>query len=249
MRTKILGLAFLAILAINTIALSATASAVEVLLTQFLPEPSAAKPVTFTGISGLLELVPLGEKLKGPETIGCTKSKSTGELTTPKLGKGTITFEGCKLGGATSCEDLTNKIKETITTKGTFHIQTAEEKLVKPEQVPAFVVLPEALHFTCGIVLFLILQSKEDPSCVAGRILEPNKLLKELKVLFIEDPEAAGDQNIIKVFNDEDKEYTCKLFYNLNEGKLLDLAIHFEKEMVLTGFKQGGKEITALIDF
>jgi hypothetical protein len=248
MRTKLLGLAFLAILIINAIALTATASAVEVLLTQFLPEPSAVKPVTFNNLSGLIELVPLKEKLGGAGTIHCEKSKSKGELTTPKLGKVEIEFENCKGAGA-ACEDLGKKLPKGIITKGPLHIQTAEEKLVKPEQVPAFVVLPEALHFTCGVTLFLILQSKEDPSCVAGRILEPNTLLKELKVLIIEDPEALGDPNIIKVFNDEDKEYKCTLFFNVSEGPLSDGAIHSEEQIKLKEFKQGGKEVTALIDF
>jgi hypothetical protein len=248
MRAKILRLAILASLAINAIALTATASAVEVLLTQFLPEPSAAKPVTFTDSGGLAEFVPLKEKLGGANTLHCEKSTSKGELTTPKLGKDEIKVENCKGFGAV-CEDLSKALPKGIVFKGTFHLQTAEEKLVKPEQVPAFVVLPEALHFTCGIVLFLILQSKEDPSCVAGRILEPNTLLKELKVLLIEDPEALGDQNIIKVFNDEDKEYKCTLFFNISEGSLSDLAIHSEEEIKLKEFKQGGKETTALIDF
>jgi hypothetical protein len=247
MRTKLLGLAFLAILAINAIALTATASAVEVLLTQFLPEPTAEKPVTFTDSSGLAELVPLGEKLNGPNTVHCETSKSTGKLTSPKLGTGTIEFEKCKLVGIkASCEDLSKKLKEGIISKGEFHIQTGLEAGV---QVPALVVLPEALHFVCGVVLFLILQSKEDPSCVAGRILEPNKLLTELKVLFIEDPKNLGDQAISKVFDDKDVEYTCKLYFNISEGSLLDGAIHSEKEVVLTGFKQGGVAITALIDF
>jgi hypothetical protein len=252
MRTKILGLAFLAILAINAIALTATASAVEVLLTNFLPEPTKEKPVTFTNSSNKIELVPLGEVLEGAKTVQCKKSKSTGELTTSKLGKGTITFEECKLGivaGENKCEDLTEKKPGIIVSKGAFHIQTAEEGLKTPVKVPALVVLPDALHFTCGIVSFLILQSPEDPSCVAGRILEENKLLKELKVLFIEDPEAAGDPNILKVYDDNDKEYKCLLFFNLSEGKLLTAAINAKEEVKLTGCKQGGNECTMLIDF
>jgi hypothetical protein len=251
MRTKLLGLAFLAILLVNAIALTATASAVEVLLTQFLPEPSVANPVTFTNSSGPVELIPLGQALKSKETVHCEKSKSTGELTTPKLGKGTIEFEGCKLlTGPMACEDLITKVKEKIVSKGPFHIQTAEEGLKVLVKVPALVILPEALHFTCGIVLFLILQSKEDPSCVAGRILEENKLLKDLKVLFIEDPEALGDQNIVKVYDDNDKEYKCQLYFNVSEGSLTDGAIHAESEVLVAGFKQGGVELkTVLIDF
>jgi hypothetical protein len=252
MRTKLLGLAFLAILLLNAIALTATASAVEVLLTQFLLEPTKENPVTFTNSSTQIELVPLGEKLKGEGTIQCEKSKSTGELTTPKLGKGIITFEGCKLGvlaGVNKCESLDKPGTGIIISKGTFHIQTAEEGLKVPVLVPAFVVLPDALHFTCGIVLFLILQSKEDPSCVAGRILEPNTLLKELKVLVLEDPEASGDPNILKVYDDKDVEYKCLLFFNTSEGKLTDAAINAKEEVKLTGFKQAGKEFTVLIDF
>jgi hypothetical protein len=243
MRTKLLGLAFLAILASNAIALTATASAVEVLLTQFLPEPTAEKHVTFTDKGGKGELVPLGEKLGGKGTIQSEKFTSTGELTTPKLGKGEIKFENAKNALLGTCEDLGKKLPKGIIAKGPFHIQTG---ILEGKQVPVLVILPEALHFTCGVVLFLILQSKEDPSCVAGEILEPNTLLKVVKVQFKEE---LGDQDIVKVFNDEDKEYECKLFFNMSEGSLLDAAIETEKEIELEGFIRGGLAVTALIDF
>jgi hypothetical protein len=243
MRTKLLGLAFLAILASNAIALTATASAVEVLLTQFLPEPTKEKPVTFTAKGGPMEPVPLGEKLKGNGTIQCEKLTSKGELTTPKLGKGEIKFENCKNALLGTCEDLSKLLPKGLVLKGPFHIQTG---LLEGKQVPVLVILPEAVHFTCGVVLFLFLQSKEDSSCIAGEILEPNTLLKVVKVHFKEE---LGDQDIVKVFNDEDKEYECKLYLNMSEGSLLVAAIETEKAIELEGFKQGGKATTALIDF
>ena len=111
-------------------------------------------------------------------------------------------------------------------------------------------ILPNALHFLCGaLFLFLILQSTEDPSCVAGEILESGKLLEKIKVAFLEDGVTPGDQAVKQVFTDEDKEYTCQLFFNLNEGSLLDGAILQKEEVTLEGFKKGEVSTTALIDF
>jgi len=248
---KLLGVAFLAVLAIKAIALTTTASAV--LLAEFLPTPSTVKPVTFTIKGGPGELVPLGAALGAVTNIKCKEHTGSGELTTPKLGKGEIKYKGCEISilGA-KCEDLTKT--GVITAKGTFHIQSGLLEKVEggkliPTLVPALVLLPEAVHFECGTLLFQILQSSEDPSCVAGELLEPNKLLSTVKVDFKEEKETKGDQDIVKVFNDEDKEYPCKLFFSTNEEKLQDAAIVSEKELEITGFKQGGVAITALIDF
>jgi hypothetical protein len=246
MRTKILGLAFLAILAINALALTATASAVEALLVHFLPEPTKEKPVSFTDKGGEGHLFELGNK---EPAITCAKNTSKGEFTTLHLGTIEIKFEKCKLNATKSiCEDLGKALKEGIVAKGAVHVQTG---LLSEKEVPALTILPEALHFTCGVVLFLILQSKEDPSCVAGLILETNKLLSVVKVQFIQDPLNAGDQDIKKVFEDNDKtEYTCQLYFNISEGKLLDGAIEqLKNEEELENFKQGGVAVTALIDF
>jgi hypothetical protein len=240
---KILGLVFL-VLAVNAIALTTSASAV--LLTNFLPTPTEKAPVTFTDKGGKGELVPLGEKLGGFEVIKCNKSTSKGELTTPNLGKGEIKFEECSSGGGlVTCESLDKTIKNGIVSKGTVHIQTGVTKGGK--EVPALVILPENVHFSCGPELLLILQSAEDPSCSAGQILEENVLLKTLKVEFKEE---SGDPGIPEVWNDTDTTlYKCKVFFNKNEGSLLDSAIGTEKEVEVSGFKQSGKEITALIDF
>ncbi len=250
---KPLGMAFLAILAINTVALTTTASAV--LLAEFLPTPSATSPVTFTLSGGKSEPVPLGNELGNKENIKCEKHKGSGELTSPKLGKGEIIYEGCELAAtASKCETLESKKPGVITAKGALHIQSGLLEKVEggklvPTLVPALVLLPEALHFTCGIFLFQILQSSEAPSCVAGELLEPNVLLKTVKVDFKEEKETKGDQDIVKVFNSEDKEYECKLFFSLNEGKTQDEALVSEKELEITGFTQGKAAITALIDF
>jgi hypothetical protein len=243
MRTKLLGLAFLAILAINAIALTATASAV--LLTTFLPVPTAEKPVTFSIKGGPGELVPLGEELKGAGTVRCTSVGGSGTLNSASLGTGDLNFKGCKQGIA-PCEDLTDKVKEEILAKGEVHILTG---LLEKKEVPALVVLPGAVHFTCGIVLFLILQSKEDPSCVAGEILETGKLLSKLKVHFKEEAGTKGDQDILEIWDPKDEKLSpCKLFFNISEGKLLDAAISIDEAVTLEKFKQG-VEVTVLIDF
>ena len=244
---KLLGLAFLAMLVINAIAITAPASAV--LLSEILPEPTAPAPLTFTDKGGSSELIPLGGKLESPENIKCKKVTSKGEFTTSKLGTGEIKFEECENAPVKAkCEDLTTKKSGTIVITGTFHIQTG---ILNKKEVPALVILPEATHFLCGaLVLFLILQSAEDPSCIAGEILEPNVLLKVVKVDFKEDGVTAGDQDIKTAFNDADKEYKCQLFFNLNEGALTDGAILFNKnEVELEKFKQKEKEITVLVMF
>ncbi len=248
---KPLGMAFLAILAINTVALTTTASAV--LLAEFLPTPSATSPVTFTIKGGPSELVPLLSKLGEATNIKCKEHTGSGELTSPKLGKGEIKYKGCEVTAlGAKCEDLTGG--GAITAKGTLHIQSGLLEKVEggkliPTLVPALVFLPEEVHYTCGIVLFQILQSSENPSCVAGELLEPNTLLKTVKVDFKEEKETKGDQDIIKVFNSEDKEYECKLFFSQSEGKTQDEALASEKELEITGFTQGKAAITALIDF
>ncbi len=243
---KLLGLAFLAILAINAIALTTTASAV--LLAEFLPTPSATSPVTFTIKGGPGELVPLGTELGNGNNIKCKEHTGSGELTSPKLGKGEIKYKGCEITAlGAKCEDLTGG--SVITAKGALHIQSGFLEKVEggklvPTLVPALTLLPEALHFTCGILLFQILSS-----CVAGELLEPNTLLKTVKVDFKEEKETKGDQDIIKVFDSEDKEYECKLLFSQSEGKTQDSAIVSEKELEITGFTQGKAAITALIDF
>jgi hypothetical protein len=240
---KILGLAFLAILAINAIALTATASAV--LLTTFLPVPTAEKPVTFIIKGGSGELVPLGEELKGKSALNCSALSGSGELNSATLGNGGLNFNGCKFSGG-QCEDLTDKVKEQVLVKGEFHIFTG---LLEKKEVPVLVVLPNNTHFTCGIVLFLFLQSKEDPSCVAGEILEPNKLLSKLKVDIKEEKGTKGDQDILEIWDPKDEKLSpCKLFFNISEGKLLDGAIVENEEVTLEKFKQG-IETTVLIDF
>lgn len=238
---RITALAFLAFLAVNAVALPGGASAA--LLPDFLPEPTAAEPITFTNKGGKTELIKLGEELGSEKVVKCEKSTSKDELTTPKLGKGEIKFERCSfLKGI--CESLDKTLKEGIVVKGKLHIQSGFEKEV---EVPAFVFLPENTHFTCGASLFLILQSSEDLSCFAGKILEPNTLAKVVKVQF---KEKVGDPEIVKLWNDEDTAlYECKVFFNIDEGALLVGAIGMENELELEGFKKLAMVVTALIDF
>jgi hypothetical protein len=242
-RTTTRGLALFAILALNAIAFTTTASAVEVvLLTELLPVPAIEKPVTFTDKGGTTVITALGAAT--PE-ITCEKNTSAGNFTTPKLGKDEIKFEKCK-STTFPCEDLGKTLKEGIVTKGTVHVQTA---LLTGTQVAAFVFLPEALHFTCGLLLFLILQIPEDPSCFAGQILQPNTLTKTIKVHLIQNPTSAGDQDITEVYNDKDEKYSCKLLFNGNEGKAVDAAIEQIGNEELEGFKLNGAPVEALIMF
>jgi hypothetical protein len=242
---KILGIVFLAILAINAVVLTATSSAAITKLTSLLPEGTAKVPITFTDKGGAGTLIALGEK----EGVECKENTSSGSITSLTLGTGEIKFKGCKLpaglGGA-ACEDLTTKVKEQITVKGALHFLTG---LLAKKEVPAFVVLPEPLHFECSTLLFLILAK----SCSAGEILTPNVLTKTVKVQFIQAKETKGDPDVNPVgeANEKHTEFGCFVKFNLNESKtILEGAIEqIKNEEELTGFKQGPNAVEALVMF
>jgi hypothetical protein len=122
------------ILALLTLtAFTATASAAEP--TKILPEPTTAKPVTFTSKSpkGTLETV------KGIK-LTCATDKGGGSFTNANSGTGSILFETCTSEEEVVCTGVGDKTG-TIAQEGTVQYLLALEMLTSTTStlVPAFV--------------------------------------------------------------------------------------------------------------
>lgn len=223
---RILGFALFAALALNVIVAVGSASAA-------LPEMLPGAGVTFTNKASEALLV----TLIGEEVL-CKKVTSKGEITSPKLGKVTFVFEGCtEHKGGTTCTGLSDKTAGNITVEGEFHFWYG---FLGAEKIPALVVLPKHTHFSCagGLVLVLVL------GCVAGWVLETNKLVKVFDVHFQQS--TPGDPHIPTVLNENNEQIKCELLTSFNEG-----AEESSAEVVLgevEGFKKGVENITVLMD-
>lgn len=154
-RLKILGFALMAVFALSVVA-SASASAEEL---SFLPEPTAANPVTLEGTSGKGTLETVGKS-----TVTCTSVTSLASLTGLKVGTYHLHFKGCKSSGA-PCNSVGDE-KEVILALGKTKL--VYDKVT--EGLAAAILLEqEELHFTCtlGPIKVLVL--------VRGNLLGLNK--------------------------------------------------------------------------
>jgi hypothetical protein len=236
-RIRLLTVALAGMLVLGVMAFASMASAVELKdPTGILPNPTAVKPVTFEIAQvneGTLETLS-GKKVK------CAKLKGSGEAKELKLGTITLTFEGCKDEVGAECIGLAKgEAKETIVTKGEFHVVWG---LLKNAFVPAITVLPEHTHFTCGFGLVLVLVL----GCVAGWVLSTDKLVKEFELHFQIEEKTKGDPDIPEFKKiGELKEEKCQLLTSVNEGAEESSAIL--QLVKLKGFKQGGVSVEALL--
>jgi hypothetical protein len=229
---KLLGLGLMAILMICLSSFAATAAAEG--KPNMLPIGTAALPVSFTISSGKGHFETLGGK-----KVECEKDTGKGEATSEKLGTVTVTFEKCKEPEfKTECTGLkTGEAKGNITIEGTFHTWYGflEGKLVN-----AFVFLLNHTHFSCvsGIALILVL------GCIAGEVLEANKLTKIVKIDF--KIKGIGDADINEVLNEAGAKIKCELTQGVNEPASEESSADETTEEA-TGFKRNGVAVEALM--
>jgi hypothetical protein len=152
-RLKLLGVALMAIFALSAIAATTAAFAENPLI---LPEPTATKPLTFTGAAGLGTL----ETTKGA-LIECKKETNSGSFTTGRTGTITIDYEECHAiisgVGEIACHSLGDKTT-SILTGGT--ISVIDQDIGGKLMPGVLVTLTSLLHIECALgVLILVLGS------------------------------------------------------------------------------------------
>jgi hypothetical protein len=233
---KIIGLAFTMIIVASAFAASTAAAEP---LPKILPEPTAAKPVSFTGINlGEPELVSAGG------TVKCAKATGSGTGLTPQLGTFLILFEGCKETTAgTACTGLPDTTSGNIDTIGTWHIFRGRLKIgtVVTLHKATIVFLPFHVHFSCagGLALTLVL------GCAAGLLNPVNTLAKTLEAKLLENEAKTKVNDIEEIESSEGVFTACSLKANANEGAE---GAAVEKAVAdFKAFKQGGKEVEVLI--
>lgn len=235
-RVKILGLAFMAVLALSAV-VSASASAAK---PEFLPEGTEANPITFSnkGGAGTLET-------KGGSKVSCTSTESSGSITSLKLGKFDVLFLGCTTAGK-KCTGLNDKTAGSILVLGTVHLWYGLLKTTKEDLHIALVFLLEHVHFSCGFLA----ENIDVLGCVAALVKEANKLVKSLEVKFESALNAKkevekGINDITKVLNEKNEEIPCTLKTKVEAGaEEQSSEITSEKA---ENFKQGGKAVEVLI--
>jgi hypothetical protein len=194
-----------------------------------LPEPTKEKPVSFTDKSGKNVLETVGGK-----KVECEKDTSTDEATSFKLGTFKVTFEGCKSEGF-NCTGLSDTAGN-ISVEGEVHLWYG---FLKKEETlhTAIVFLLKHVHFTCFIILILVL------GCAAGSVKETNQ---SVNTLTVELAQEKGKQDIGKVLNEKREIVACELKLSANEGAEEQTGEQAVEEA--EKFKQGGKEINVEID-
>jgi hypothetical protein len=224
---KLLGLAFMAVVAFTSIA-AAVASAATI--PNVLPLGTAEKPVTATTAAGsstfgngLLELV-------SPSGTGSQSGNSA------KLGSFTTTFKTVesKLVG-TKCTGLSNTAgSDEITVNGTFHIRDYKSGT---ELKTASILLLAPVHFECASILVIV------SGCVAGALTPENKLTKTLTLTLAK---TGKDNNIVTVLNEENTaNELCQLLSKTgSEATVLSAQTG---TITINGFKQGTESPEVLV--
>jgi hypothetical protein len=232
-RISTLAITLMALLSLSAIA--ATAALAENPL--FLPEPTAAKPLKFTGKSGTGAL----EGTKEGTKVECKKNKESGSFTSARSGTVSIDFEECEaeVGGSKSkCHSLGDS-GTTILTGGTIRLidQDANGKLM-----PAILIeLTELLHLECGVgVLILVL------GAVIGLITEINEkaIVEPAEGTSKEDKGTEMTVAFTKSKRGEQSSKKCALPKETCEGKEYLLKAKFTTEEELAS-----EETTANITF
>ncbi len=227
-RLKILGLALMAVFALSVVA-SASASAEEL---SFLPEPTAANPVTLEGTSGKGTLETVGKS-----TVTCTSVTSLASLTGLKVGTYHLHFKGCKSSGA-PCNSVGDE-KEVILALGKTKL--VYDKVT--EGLAAAILLEqEELHFTCtlGPIKVLVLVRGN----LLGLIKPINVLTKTLELVVEQEKGKPKETKYWETETGEPK--TAKLETNVNETKFEESGDGSEKNEI-TKIKQGGAAVEALV--
>jgi len=226
-RSKLLGLAFMAILALTSTA-TATASAES--LPNILPCGTEALPVTSISESG--------ESTFGSGLTSVTSTSSLGTLSSNgegncKLGLFHTSFLNVKTSLGTLCEGL-GDVDGIVLVLGKYHIRDAKEGA---NLITVMAFLLEKVHFLCGSLLILV------EGCVAGKLSPPN----ELTTLLETNLEVEGkDNKIITILNEANTaEEACQLLAALNEGNT-ELSSQKTKQFG-SKFIQNSAEVKVLV--
>ncbi|HST34057.1 MAG TPA: hypothetical protein VLJ80_11140 [Solirubrobacteraceae bacterium] len=212
--------ALVAVAAMSAIAAAPASAAVK---PQFLPEATAKVPIEFTAKHGITHF----EEKNGFQ-INCEKGTGTGKVTGLKLGEFSTTFMACLTEGKTSCLGTGDK-EQQITLKGAFHVWYV--LLTKALQT-GLVFLPTEAKIECGKTIVKL------RGCMAGLVKPLNKKTKELVTEFKQEK---GVNDIVEVFNEEEKFITCKLETARNSPEFEFAGV--ETVDTMTAFKKEGKEI------
>jgi hypothetical protein len=198
-RLKVFGMALMAVCAVA--ALAAT-SALAAEVTKILPEPTAAKPLTYAATSGEIRML----SVKGVE-IKCKKATSDGAFTTSNFGNFDILFAECKGPMATTCTSMF-AAKGSIAAEGKVDYLLALEMLKGTETalVAALVFVFEAFTATCENKLISTFFTAK--GCIAARAEPTNVLTKATTDVF--DEYSSGETKILEVLPVEGTvENTC----------------------------------------
>jgi hypothetical protein len=189
-RLKLLGLAMFAVFALG--AAGASVASAETAGINMLP--GAGTKFSFASTAG--EKTRL-ETLAGTK-VECSSVSGKGEATSDPLGTVTFNFVGCEIPGLAKCTGLSNTTAGEITVKGEYHFRYL---LPSPNSGVQLVILIEHVHFSCSIVLVLVL------GCVSSMNLEKSKgggvLGEELvKSYFVNFLQEKGDQKPTEIDNE-----------------------------------------------
>lgn len=209
--------------ALIAVGIAAAAPAQASVKPQFLPEATALVPIQFTDKHGLTHF-----EEKNSFQINCEKGTSTGKVTGLKLGEFSSTFMGCVTAGLTSCLGAGEKA-EQITLKGTFHVWYV---LLSGALQTGLVFLPTEKKIECGKTIIQL------RGCMAGLVKPLNKLTKEV---LTELKQAKGVNDIVEVFNEEEKFIGCTLETSRNGAKFEQAGA--ETVDTMTGFKKEANAI------
>jgi hypothetical protein len=224
-RSKLLGLAFMVMLAIT--AITATTALAAATLPSLLPEATSANPVTAVTESAKSEF-------GSPGITAITSTSSLGESsqTSLKLGAFHVKFLGVKnalLGTCTGTGDESG----VVLVLGEFHFRDNSQ----PSPLTVVIFLLNQVQFLCGTTLITV------GGCVAGAVTPESTLTKTLEETL---KTANGDNSIVKVLNEENTaEEACQLLSKAGAGAT-ELSAEQTTQLVST-FKQKGEAVEVLV--
>jgi len=206
-RIRLFGMALICVCALGALT-AMSASAAEV--TKILPEPTAAKPVTYTAKSGEIRML----SVAGFE-VKCKKATSDGSFTTPNFGDFDVLFTECTGPLTTTCTSA-GAPKGLIGAEGEVHYLLAlEMKGTETILVAALVFLFDEFHVTCESKVISMTFAAD--GCIAARAEPINKLTKTTTDTFEEFK--SGETKILEVLPVEGTvEATCLPDISVNGG-------------------------------
>lgn len=229
-RIRLLGACLVAMFVLSAV-IAGTAFAEE--KTKMLPEAG----VKFTGKGGEGKL----ERLGSANNVKCKRATGSGTIESANLGKYETDFKECtsSLGGnCTGSGEATG----VILNRGTYHFWLAKELLGGVNTlVGALVTLPEEIHFTCQVIVNILVLVK---GCVAALATPLNTLAAVTKDVFA--TSARGDQLITKVLPaGSTTEENCVLLSSENGGAFESASLQGTAEN--ENFKSGETAVTVLL--